>query len=96
VTGEPEGRRTSFGSQTQDGSTFISRMLIEPILDFGLEEGLIVSPPTTGSLLNYLLLFFPNLKSKIQNPKLSDCCDDTQISASECVGVSGFICQSYP
>jgi len=27
-------RRTSFGSQTQDGSTFVSRMLTEPILDF--------------------------------------------------------------
>jgi len=27
-------RRTSFGSQSQDGSTFVSRMLTEPILDF--------------------------------------------------------------
>jgi hypothetical protein len=27
ATGEPEGRRTSFGSQTQAGSTFVARML---------------------------------------------------------------------
>jgi len=37
-----------------------------------LEEGLIVSPQTTGSLINYLLLFFPNLKSRIQNLKLTE------------------------
>ncbi len=27
ATGEPEGRRTSFGSQTQAGSSFVPRML---------------------------------------------------------------------
>jgi hypothetical protein len=27
VTGEPEGRRTSFGSQTKAGSNFVARML---------------------------------------------------------------------
>lgn len=27
ATGEPEGRRTSFGSQTQAGSVFVARML---------------------------------------------------------------------
>jgi len=43
------------------------------ILDFGLEQGLIGSPLTTGSPLHYLLLFFrffPNLKSL--HPKLFD------------------------
>ncbi len=35
------------------------------ILDFGLKERLIGSPTTTGSLFDDLLLFFPNLKSKI-------------------------------
>jgi len=49
----------------------------ESILDFRFWIGrginlLIGFPSTTGSPFHYLLLFLPNLKSKIQNLKLDD------------------------
>jgi hypothetical protein len=55
------------GAYTHLGKAHDATLLSLPILDFGLEEGLIGSPLTTGSSLHYLLLFFrffPNLKSK--------------------------------